>query len=513
MKRLNSFLDKHLVAVITLSALVLFESVFLWYFSTGETLLFGDVRSRLLIARRVFDSLTPGLTQLGAVWPPFPQMLFLPTIWNDLFFYSGLSGSLVSIASAVVATFFLAKMVLGITNSKLTTTVTALVLVFNPSFLYMATTPMTEALFISSLILSAYILWRWSVTDNIVYLPLLGVVTVAATMTRYDGWFLAIIETLAVPVVAFIKHKSFTVARGHLFLFATVALVGILGWFAYNQVIYGNLLRFATGEGAAAYAATQTGTSILTKGNFTHSTLVYLSAIALNVSYISLGVIFLIPFLFLLTAKRQFLLPVLIFSAPIVFNIASLFLGQSVLYTPQYQPFYFYNIRYGLLALPLAAIGYGMVVDSLSRFLPTLKVLMVVILLPQAVALFANSPVTLAEARQWYYSPKGIEQQHLTTWLQANRINGLTLISTLANDTLLFDTRTPLKRIIYEGSGSLWHQATTQPSLVVQRIIVSPDIGDEVWTISLANKQFFDGYEVAFSGTYFRVYDLTNNQR
>src|SRR3990167_10740354 len=108
MKRLNSFLDKHLVTLITLSALGLFAGMFIFYFSHNATLLYGDARARILIARRVFDSLTPGLTQLGSVWPPLPQMLSLPTVWNDFFFYSGLSGSLISILSATLATYFLA---------------------------------------------------------------------------------------------------------------------------------------------------------------------------------------------------------------------------------------------------------------------------------------------------------------------------------------------------------------------------------------------------------------------
>lgn len=512
MKRLNSFLDKHLIALLTLAALGLFVGMFIFYLSQGTTTLYGDSRSRLLIARRVFDSLTPGFTQLGAVWPPLPQILFLPTVWNNFFLYSGISGSLVSILSATLATYFLARMAHEISKSKFVATVTVLAFVLNPSFLYISTTPMTEPLFISMMIISTYFIWRWSKTNNIVYLPLAGIALIAVTLTRYDGWFLAVFSALIIPAITLLKRKSFSEIEGTFFLFSTVAFSGIVAWLIYNQLIYGNMLRFANGEGAAASAAIQTGTSALTRGDFIHSTLVYLSAASLNLSYVSLGVAFIAPFLILKTKKWQFLIPALILSTPILFNIISLFLGQSVLYTPQFKPFYFYNVRYGLLVLPLAALGYGIIADSLPNFFSSIriKILIMVVLLLQITMLFTNKPKTLAEAEQWYYSPKGAEQQKLVSWLQTNKIGGFTLISTLANDTLLFDTRMPLKKIIYEGNGRFWQQATTQPQSIVQRIIVSPDVGDKVWKISLSNKHFFDGYKLDFSGTYFKVYDLQN---
>src|SRR3989344_3547275 len=135
MKRLNSFLDKHLVTLITLGALGLFVGMFMFYFSQNATLLYGDGRSRLLIARRVFDSLTPGLTQMGGVWPPFPQLLFLPTVWNDFLFYSGISGSIVSIIFGTIAVYFLAKMIFEITKTKIVVFMSMLAFLFNPSFL------------------------------------------------------------------------------------------------------------------------------------------------------------------------------------------------------------------------------------------------------------------------------------------------------------------------------------------------------------------------------------------
>src|SRR5271157_3576646 len=41
----------------------------------GMLLLYGDAVAHLHIARRVFDSLTPGFRQLGSVWLPLPHIL------------------------------------------------------------------------------------------------------------------------------------------------------------------------------------------------------------------------------------------------------------------------------------------------------------------------------------------------------------------------------------------------------------------------------------------------------
>ena len=62
--------------------LAIFVSVFsfLFYYRHGDVLLYGDAVAHINIARRVFDSKTPGLLQLGTVWLPLPHLLILPFI-------------------------------------------------------------------------------------------------------------------------------------------------------------------------------------------------------------------------------------------------------------------------------------------------------------------------------------------------------------------------------------------------------------------------------------------------
>src|SRR6266550_785529 len=74
---------------------------FLFYFQRGDVLLYGDAVAHINIARRVFDSKTPGLLQLGTVWLPLPHVLMIPLVASDWAWQTGLGGSLPSMAAYV----------------------------------------------------------------------------------------------------------------------------------------------------------------------------------------------------------------------------------------------------------------------------------------------------------------------------------------------------------------------------------------------------------------------------
>ena len=62
---------------------------FLFYYRTGEVLLYGDAIAHINIARRVFDSRTPGVLQLGTVWLPLPHLLMIPFILSTKMWQTG----------------------------------------------------------------------------------------------------------------------------------------------------------------------------------------------------------------------------------------------------------------------------------------------------------------------------------------------------------------------------------------------------------------------------------------
>src|SRR3974377_635126 len=69
--------DQALQSVALATALISLCS-FLYYLHRGEVLLYGDAVAHINIARRVFDSQTPGLLELGTVWLPLPHLLVIP---------------------------------------------------------------------------------------------------------------------------------------------------------------------------------------------------------------------------------------------------------------------------------------------------------------------------------------------------------------------------------------------------------------------------------------------------
>ena len=74
---------------------------FLFYFQRGEVLLYGDAVAHINIARRVFDSKTPGLLQLGTVWLPLPHLLMIPFIISMKMWRTGAGGSIPSMGAYV----------------------------------------------------------------------------------------------------------------------------------------------------------------------------------------------------------------------------------------------------------------------------------------------------------------------------------------------------------------------------------------------------------------------------
>src|ERR1700745_3558236 len=80
--------------VVRLVWLAVFFSVFfsLYHNRRGDVFLYGDPVAHINIARRVFDSKTPGLLQLGTVWLPLPHLLIISFIVSKQMWQSGVGG-------------------------------------------------------------------------------------------------------------------------------------------------------------------------------------------------------------------------------------------------------------------------------------------------------------------------------------------------------------------------------------------------------------------------------------
>src|SRR6202163_461053 len=216
----------------------------LWWCATrGYTLYYGDAEAHLNIARRVLDSRTPGPEQLGTVWLPLPHMLMLPLVLHDNWWRSGLAGAIPSAAGFIAAGSFLFTATRRLYASTAAGLTAALLFALNPNMLYLQSTPMTEAMFAAGL---AALLWTtlWYRDSQSTWAVLCAAVASnAASLTRYEGWFLIPFVALYFLITA--RRKS------HALIFAILAALGPLAWLAHNQYYYSNALEFYTGEGSA----------------------------------------------------------------------------------------------------------------------------------------------------------------------------------------------------------------------------------------------------------------------
>ncbi len=158
------------------------------FFRAGLVLSHYDAKAHLVVARRVFDNLTPGWQQIGAVWLPLPHLIDLLPAQIDFFYRTGLFASLVSIACLATTTYASARLILRLTGSSLGAIVTAALITLNPNLLYLHTTPMTEPLLIALSILVVWWLVEWVEADTDVVPAKLAAALFAAMWTRYEAW-------------------------------------------------------------------------------------------------------------------------------------------------------------------------------------------------------------------------------------------------------------------------------------------------------------------------------------
>src|SRR5713101_9157207 len=135
---------------------------FLFYFRRGEVLLYGDAVAHINIARRVFDSRTPGLLQLGTVWLPLPHLLMLPFLLSRWLWQTGIGGSIPSVLAYVLSVtgiFRLVRTAPGVepesAPAKFSAWFAVVVFALNPNLTYLQTTAMTEPVYLALFIWAA----------------------------------------------------------------------------------------------------------------------------------------------------------------------------------------------------------------------------------------------------------------------------------------------------------------------------------------------------------------------
>ena len=450
-----------------------------WFHQHGYLLYYGDAQAHINIARRIIDSRTPGYEQIGTVWLPLPHLLMLPFVGNDQWWRDGLAGGIPAAICFVTAGMFIFAAARRAWRSSAAAAATTALFALNPNLLYLQSTAMTEAVLFAAL--AALLYFSVAFQDNPSWFKAAGagLATVAATLTRYEGWFL--IPFVALYIFAAARNRRLAMA----ILYGTLASLGPLYWLAHNWWGYSNVLEFYNGPySAKAYYAQQLAIGMNRypgDGDWSKAVRQFAEAARLCLGWPLAG---LAAAGFLVALARRTLWPVLLLALPAVFYVLSLYSSGTPIFVPHLWPFSYYNTRYGLAVLPLAAVAAGaLVTASPSRWRAMLASLVVLAGAsnwivhrgPENWICWKESKVNSEARRNW--------TSRAAQYLAANSRPDDGFIITFSDLTAVFpQAGIPLSRTLHEGNRPYWDAAVARPEFFLHEEWVVAMAGDKLAT-------------------------------
>lgn len=485
---------------------------FLFYYKRGEVLLYGDAIAHINIARRVFDSKTPGLLQLGTVWLPLPHLLMIPFLISRQMWQRGAGGSIPSMAAyvfGVIGIFRLMRGALSLGNSsnsaaRIAAWTAAVIYAANPNLIYMQATAMGESLYLAFFIW-ALVYFTESQRAGRSALIKCGLCLAAACLIRYDGWFLTVAAAGVVVLgAAMLTGQPRSRIRSGAIAFLLIAAAAPAIWLAYNGIVYRNPLEFENGP----YSAKAIDRKTQSPGNPGHpgsgnpvlAGMYFVKSAEANVGdnewlqriwiLLTLGASVLI---FLrrreegpeVSAPRW---PLLFLLLPIPFYALSIAYGGVPIFIPYWWPFTHYNVRYGLQLLPAFAAALAILVYVIARAEWNRR-----LRLACALGLFAL--VTSSYASVWHAVPICLREAQvnmsarhefegrLALWLETLPADSTLLMYVGDHVGAVERAGIPLKRTINEGNHRVW---------------LRPSDPEGLWERALANPAQYADYVLAF---------------
>lgn len=483
---------RDLLTVFLLAAAVS-VGAFIYYLKQNELLLYGDAVAHIGIARRVVDSRTPGPLQLGTVWLPLPHVLMLPFVAKLDWWQSGAPASVPSMAAFVLGAIGIYRLVRGY-GSRMAAWIATLIYTLNPNLLYMQSTAMTESIFLAGFVWTAVYLaeFRRKVKEREPMpaaraLQKCGLAAAATVWTRYDGWFLAAVLVALAALVVWWHAREVELRRGLRDLAVLALLPGAL-WMAYNFFVFSNPLEFATGPYSARAIAERTTPKGSPPHPGYHSPVVaktyFLKTAKLNVAEGRWENLLLIAAVLGTLAVLMFareMWPLLLLWAPVPFYALSMAYGGVPIFIPQWWPFSYYNVRYGLQLLPAFAVFagalYAVVAQRLPRAQAAVGLALVAITGLGYASVWRATPITLREARVNSVTREALEQK-LAAELRALPGSAIVLMHTGSYVGALQKAGFPIRQTINEGNYKLWEAALAAPEQYVDFAVAVE--GDEV---------------------------------
>lgn len=498
--------------LIFLAALVMVVA-YLYFYSKGLTNVYPDGNSKMAHARRVFDNYTGEfkLANLGLVWLWGQSLLILPTVWNDWMYKTGMSGSIVSMASFAACVVFVYEIVRTLTGSRFGSLAASAVTLTTLNLIYFGTTPMTEPQIIASIALCALSLIKVEQSVHAggtesKWLTIASLSLGVAVYVRYDMWYLIVGAIPLIGIVMLTKNirgAELVAKMGQLFI---VPLFGILLWLFWQFLQTKDPLYFSHGP----YSAKEKDVVVLGQndsvGNITESINQYLGAVRWNfddkILLIALCGVALYLVRFLL--RKETLISPLFLGGIVLFNIQSLFTGQSAIVAEKERML---NIRYGLTIIVLVTVGYAYVpalmcasknriLKFTGRGLTVLAIgLCVFSLYPQL-----QEPVANTTVLSGYLSDERQARLEMADYIVEHYDGGDILIDIIvpSAEPLLYETGLDQSEFLTETYPLLWQQALSEPLYFTDWIFVFAQ-GDRVGHAIARTPDFSSYYSVAYA--------------
>jgi len=489
---------------------------FLYYFRNGDLLLYGDAVAHINIARRVIDSQTPGLLQLGTVWLPLPHLLMVPFLWSTSLWQNGAGGSIPSMIGFILAAIGMFRLVHGMLESSPRTQsaavvgswVAVVVFVANPNLIYMQATAMTESLYLALFIWSVVFIAEFiralpkdrtrSAADAETKQLSLSLKRCAwclagAECTRYDGWFLAGWIGIAVVFFAVRRWNDATLRRMAAKFLLGIAVVPIL-WIAYNAAVYGNPLEFANGPYSAKAIEQRVDAPNPALHSMPTAAIYFLKSAQLNMAEGNWGRFWLMAAVLALSLglwklRPQFA-PTLLLWVPLVFYSYSIAYGSVPLHVHTWWPFATFNQRYGLQLLPSFAVSAGVLTSFLfllsatGRHAGKLVAVLLALVVASYAAVWKSKPQCFLEGeRNWdiRHTLNSAVERVVTRLPRNSRY----LMDLGEHVGVMEEAGIPLRQVINNENHRPWKRPTDPEGL---------------WERALADPARYVDYVVAFDG-------------
>jgi hypothetical protein len=504
----------------------------------GLTMIFVDQNSHINIARQVFDSMTPGASQVG-FWPPLLHVIMaIPVYVSDFLFVTGLGSAVSIVPFLAMGAYFVYKLTYLYTENRMLGFLASLLFFTNPYILYYSVTPMMETLFVANLFGVAYFLGAWMKIGSFKYIFGAGVFTALASLSRFEGLVLLPLIVIIIFYWAWRSGMERHKIEAMLIMYALVAATGYIAIMAYGAIFAGNPLEFATGAWSAQ--AQQADMVLLSKNSLLESFRVLTASaiymIGLPQVFFSL-VAFILVFIITPTVRRLQIFSIsLVLLSPFVMILLSLYSGNTVIYLPEFPPEYtFFNERYGLSLLPFAVFISVMLAGAtlFDKFKGRQRLVQHALAWPVVLILVASNLVffydvtfiqrfAVLEESVGNSAHENGDHAEIGSVLSREYDHGQILITRALHNFVIPSAGLPIRNYIHESNYRYYDQALEEPWLFARFVVMynpaftDPDswrYKNEQVTVRWADsEQFLQFYDLIHENDFSRLYKI-NHER